>query len=168
MATEAQVVLSARQVADRYFAACNAHDADGMVAMWEEGGVEAYPTFEESYRAPEELRDHLRSWFSAAPDVRWEITSITADENRAVVHATMSGSWEGSFQGWRPGRRFELETVDIIEVRDGRVAHNSCLFDGAGMMRDMGLMPGRHSRAERALQRAVNAMWRIRRLARRR
>lgn len=140
-----------------------------MVSMWEEGGAEVYPAFEESYRAPEELRDHLRGWFAAAPDVRWDVTSITADEERAVVHATMSGLWKESFQGWdRPGRKFELETVDIIEVRNGWIARNSCIFDGARMMRNLGLIPGRHSRAERVVQHAVNGLWRVRRAFRRR
>lgn len=157
-------MLSPGQIAERYFAACNAHDADAMVSMWEEGGVEVYPAFEERYRAPEDLRGHLSGWFAAAPDVHWDISSITADQERAVVHATMSGVWEESFQGWnRPERRFELETVDIIEVRNGRIARNSCIFDGGRMMRSLGLMPGRHSRAERTLQHAVNGLWRVRR-----
>jgi steroid delta-isomerase-like uncharacterized protein len=160
---DGQRVLSAREVAERYFAACNAHDAEAMVAMWAEGGVEDYPPVEEGYRAPDELRAHLRAWFAAAPDVHWEVASITADEERAVVHSTMRGCWSGSFQGWnRPGRRFAVQSVDIIEVRDGRIAHNTCLLDALAMMRDIGALPRRHSVAERAAQRVLGGVWRAR------
>jgi steroid delta-isomerase-like uncharacterized protein len=156
------VEFAVRQVAERYFAACNAHDADAMVAMWEAGGVEHYPALEEGYRAPNELRAHLRTWFSAAPDVRWDVASITADGERAIVYSTMTGAWTGRFQGLQPRQRFAIEGVDIIEIRDGKITHNTCLVDQGSMMRELGLLPPRHSLAERALQRVLNAIWRLR------
>jgi len=85
-------VRSARDVAERSFAACNAHDAEAMAAMWDEGGIEDYPPVEEGYQAPHELLAHLRAWFAAAPDVRWDVASITADDERAMQRA-LNAMW---------------------------------------------------------------------------
>ncbi len=80
-----------REMAERFLAAANAHDIEGMVSFWESGAVETFPTFGETYRVPDEFASNFESLFEAVPDVSWEIVSVTADPDRAVVRSRMSG-----------------------------------------------------------------------------
>ena len=151
------------EVARRYFEACNAHSPEGMAALWRPGGVEWYPPLGAGFEAPDALVEHLSSWFEAAPDLTWEVASITSDDERAIVHSTMRGSWQGRFQGLAGrGMPFTVMTVDIIEVSDGLITHNDCVFDQLTVIRELGLFPAPGSRGEQALKSAGNALTRVR------
>lgn len=153
-----------RQLAEHFLAAANAHDIDAMIAMWEPGGVEHFPTFEQTFRVPDEFASHFRSLFDAFPDVQWDIQSITQDPGLVVVRSRMHGTHLGPYQGiTATGKPFAVDTVDFLRVRDGRIVRNDVLFDGLAVLRQIGVLPPARSRRERALQRAFNAMTRLRR-----
>jgi hypothetical protein len=57
--------------------------------------------------------------------------------------------------------------VDVATLdSQGRITHLVSYYDGAQIMRDLGLLPARGSRAERALARLASLPARIRALAR--
>lgn len=153
-----------RHIAERFLAAANAHDIDGMIALWEPGAVEHFPTFEQSFRVPDEFAAHARSVFDAFPDVQWDILSITQDAERVVVHSTMHGTHLGPYQGiTATGKPFAVDTIDFLQISNGRIVHNDVLFDGLTVLRQLGVLPPAGSRRERMLQRAFNALTRVRR-----
>ena len=148
-----------RQIAERFLAAANAHDIEGMVSFWELGAVETFPTFGETYRLPDEFASNFESLFKAVPDVSWEIVSVTADGNRAVVRSKMSGTHLGTYQGIaRTGRQFSIETIDFLQIRDGKIVHNDVVLDGLEILRQLGVLPPAGSRRERAMQKGFNTM----------
>ncbi|HEV3287572.1 MAG TPA: ester cyclase, partial [Streptosporangiaceae bacterium] len=62
------------------------------------------------------------------------------------------------FQGIEPtGRRVEIRGVDVMEVAEGLVQHNTIYYDGATFARQVGLLPGLGSRADKAMLAAFNA-----------
>ena len=61
------------------------------------------------------------------------------------------------------GKRVEFEGADFHEYRDGKVARLRIVFDMADLSRQMGLMPGRGSMAEKALVAAARLRARARR-----
>lgn len=152
-----------RQIAERFLAAANAHDIAAMIAMWEPGGVEHFPTFEQSFRVPDEFAAHFRSLFDAFPDVQWDIQSITQDTELVVARTRMHGTHLGPYQGiTATGKPFAVDTVDFLRVRGGRIVHNEVLFDGLAILRQIGVLPPAGSRRERTLQRAFNLLTRLR------
>lgn len=148
-----------RQIAERFLAAANAHDIEGMVSLWEPGSVETFPTFGETYRVPDEFTSNFQSLFDAVPDVSWEIVSITTDADRAVVRSKMSGTHLGTYQGIdATGRHFTVETIDFLQIRDGKIVHNDVVLDGLEVLRQLGVLPPAGSRRERAMQKSFNTM----------
>jgi steroid delta-isomerase-like uncharacterized protein len=158
-----------REVARQYHAAANAHDIPAMVALWEAGGTEVFPTYDRALRAPDELAAYYEIVFAAFPDVHWETLTITSEQQhvnvRSIMHATHVGTYEGLVG---TGRRFALDTIDFFEISDGRITHNEVLFDGLASLRAVGAMPPLNSRRERALKATFNALTRTRKLVRRR
>lgn len=153
-----------REVAERYIAAANAHDVKRMLDLWEPGGVETFPTFGQTHRVPDQFASHFECLFEAIPDVSWDIISITADSDGAVVRSRMSGIHLGNYQGIAgTGQRFAVETIDFLQIRAGKIAHNDVVFDGLDVLRQLGVLPPQNSRRERAMQALFNAMTRLRR-----
>lgn len=154
----------ARNLAEAFLKAANAHDVDAMTAMWEPGAAENFPTFEQSFRVPDEFAAHARSVFDAFPDVQWDILSITQDGEHVVVRSRMHGTHLGPYQGIAAtGKPFAVDTIDSLQISDGRIVHNDVLFDGLTVLRQLGVLPPAGSRRERVLQRAFNALTLVRR-----
>ena len=71
----------------------------------------------------------------------------------------------GELDGLAPsGRVVESAGVDVATIDgEGRITHLVSYYDGAQIMRDLGVLPARGSRAERALARIASLPARLRR-----
>ena len=61
----------------------------------------------------------------AVPDLTWEPQEILQHGNRYTVRARATGTPVGPFLGVEPatGRGFDVMSIDILTVEDGRVVH---------------------------------------------
>ena len=63
----------------------------------------------------------------------------------------------GPFQGITPtGRRVYIRGVDVMEIADGLIQHNTIYYDGATFARQIGSPPGLGLCADQALLAAFN------------
>jgi hypothetical protein len=65
------------------------------------------------------------------------------------------------------GKHVEVRGVDVMEIAEGKVRHNTIYYDGASFLRQIGMLPKAGSGADRAVLAAFNAGTRLRRRARR-
>ena len=145
-------------VARAAFDAVSKRDPDGIVAT-------GAPEYVDDFVAVGEIRGHdairafFRDLFAAFPDFTITVDRIVADDTAAVVQWHVAGTFTGGpFQGIAPtGRPVEIRGVDVMEIADGLVQHNTIYYDGATFARQIGLLPGLGSRADRALLAAFNA-----------
>lgn len=152
------------ELARTYFSALMARDPDAMASYWHPEGIEDLVPVG-VLRGPEGVRDFFRELFSAVPDAESVLERVTADERGAVNQWRMSGTFSGApFQGIRPtGRRIEVRGADCLEFEDGKIVRNTVYYDAMEFARAIGMLPGRESRAERAMRAAFNAVTRVRR-----
>jgi steroid delta-isomerase-like uncharacterized protein len=145
-------------VARAAFDAVSRRDPDGIAAT-------GAPDYIDDFVAVGEIRGHdavrafFRDLFAAFPDFTMTVDRIVADDTTAAVQWHAAGTFTGGpFQGIEPtGRRVEIRGVDVMEVADGLVQHNTIYYDGATFARQIGLLPGLGSRADQALLAAFNA-----------
>src|SRR3984957_7332734 len=117
-------------VARAAFDAVSRKDPDGIAAT-------GAPGYVDDFVAIGEIRGH------EAAGVQWH------------AGGTFTG---GPFQGIAPtGRRVDIRGVDVMEVADGLVQHNTIYYDGAPFARQIGLLPAVGSRADQAMLTAFNA-----------
>ena len=58
----------------------------------------------------------------------------------------------GTFQGFAPnGARLDLQGVDVVTLRDGKIVRNEAYTDGMTIARQLGMLPPRGSAAEQRL-----------------
>jgi glyoxylase-like metal-dependent hydrolase (beta-lactamase superfamily II)/predicted ester cyclase len=152
-------------VADAYFDALTRRDVEAAVDLWEPGGRENVRGQVDTH-APEGVRDFLSALFGAFPDLRFEVVETTVQDDRAAVRWRATGTFAGEplLTGIEAtGDRVELEGVDVLVVRDGRVVENNAFADGLGLARQIGLVPPAASTVDRRMTKAFNARTRFKR-----
>jgi steroid delta-isomerase-like uncharacterized protein len=88
------------------------------------------------------LRAMLETYWKAFPDLRFTVTNTVVEVSRVAMVWQAKGTHQGSIMNIPPtGRRVEVRGVSIIEVKDGLVVHGQYIWDLAGMLRHMGLLP---------------------------
>jgi steroid delta-isomerase-like uncharacterized protein len=155
--------VSAEAVVRRYFDALARRDLDAAEACWQPGGVSTVPLGDLS--VPEQWRAYFEELFAAIPDSRHEVLDVIAAEDRVAVRWRLTGSFAGRpYQGIRAtGQQIVQEGVDVLTVEEGLISSNNAYWDDAATARQLGLMPPRGSRRERALLALFNTASRLRR-----
>jgi len=150
------------EVARAAFEAVAGHDPDGIVAQGAPDYVDDFVAVGR-FEGHAAIRAFFVEMFAAMPDLVMTVERVVADDETAVVQWQAKGTFDGrSFQGIRAtGRAVEIRGVDVMEIRDGLIQHNTIYYDGASFARQIGLLPPQHSRADRALLAAFNAKTRI-------
>lgn len=153
---------TAEEVARAAFAAVAAHDADGVVAQGAPDYVDDFVAVGR-FVGHTAIRAFFAEMFAAMPDMVMTVDRVVADDESAAVQWHATGTFDGgSFQGIRAtGRRVDIRGVDIMEIRDGLIQHNTIYYDGASFARQIGLLPPQGSRTDRAMLAAFNAKTRV-------
>jgi steroid delta-isomerase-like uncharacterized protein len=147
-----------------YLAAWNARDADRVAGFFAAGAVYEDTGAGITARGRAQIREHVARVHGAFPDLHFALeraahgADFTAGEWRSRMTHT------GSFDGLAPtGRVVESSGVDVATLNEaGQIIHLASYYDGAGIMRALGLLPDRGSRTEWALVRAASLLRRRR------
>jgi steroid delta-isomerase-like uncharacterized protein len=150
---------SPETVARAYFDAVTRRDLDGMCAPWAPGARDVIHGVADM-TAPGDIREWFGGLFAAFPDFRFEVLDVVAGDERVAVEWSARGTFDGSgrFEGLRPnGATVDLQSCDVLTVRDGLVQRNDAYMNGAEMARQLGALPPAGSTPERAMTAVLNA-----------
>lgn len=158
-----------KATARSYFDALAARDASAAAQAWDGEGVNDLVPLG-IFRGQAAIRGLFEEMFAAVPDARFTVERLIADDKAAAVQWRLAGTFTGaSFQGLDPtGRRVDLRGTDCLEIEDGRIMHNTGVFDGAAFARQVGLLPAEDSGADRVMRAGFNAVTKLRRTVARR
>jgi predicted ester cyclase len=82
------------------------------------------------------------AFYGAFPDMHHDIEEIIATEDRAVVRLVIHGTHNGGFFGIpATGRPVAIAANIILHLSGGKVTTLKAVFDEAGMLRQMGVLP---------------------------
>jgi predicted ester cyclase len=94
---------------------------------------------------PMDLAGHqgfARSFYAGVPDTRHEIEQVIAEGDTVVVRFVIHGTHSGALFGVPPtNRKVAVGGHAILRVQDGKVAEIVGIFDEAGMLRQIGVLP---------------------------
>ena len=134
----------------------NQRDAEALRPYWSDDLVEEFPT--QTYHGPDEMVRYFAETFSALPDFHIEPERIAGHDETVFVKWRLTGTFTGApWQGIQPtGDRIELNGVDCVTVRDGKVVHNAVIFDQLSFAQQIGMLPAKDSIGERAMRALFN------------
>jgi len=94
------------------------------------------------------LHDHtglqamLETYWEAFPDLQFVVTNTVTQGSRVAIVWVAEGTHRGPIMNIPPTRhKVEVRGVSIIDVEDGLVVRGEYIWDLAGMLRNMGLLP---------------------------
>ena len=162
-------MAGATEIVRRYFDAVSRRDLDAAMACWASGGIDHLAPVGE-LRVPDELRAYFDELFAAMPDFQYEVFDLFEDGNKVAAHWRATGSFTGqSFQGIRPnGAKIRAQGADLVQVEDGLIKRLDSYWDDSATARQLGLLPAKESRQERALIGLFNTKTRLASLVSRR
>ena len=86
-------------------------------------------------QGPAGMAAQIALFRQAMPDYDVQHQDLIAAGDKVAVRNTVSGTHQGAFMGHQPtGRRIEMRTMDIHQVRDGKIVTTWHLEDFAGLM----------------------------------
>lgn len=97
-------------------------------------------------RGPEGLRQWLQTWVDAAPDAHTRLERIFGEDDWVATEhhgtATHTGPLRTPLGEIPPtGRTIDLWFSENFQVRDGKLVRMRVYYDGATLLRQLGLMP---------------------------
>lgn len=161
-----------REVIRSFFDAFNAGDLDRAESMVSDDFELLDAAVSQVFHGRHGCRQWLASFRTALPDAHAELGNVLAEGSLVAAEHVGRGTQDGPF--WTPagtipptGRRIELRIGEFFEVRDGKIARLTAYYDGATMMRQLGLLPPQGSVRERGMTAAMGLAVRARRALRR-
>ena len=120
---------------DLYIAAVNARDLNGFAAFTAENYIQ------NSGRSPNGLPalvETFRGVFARMPDVQMRAEDRIIAGDRVVSRMILAATHTQPLQGIAPtGRRFELRTIDIWRVENGKFAEHWDIVDFPGLLKQL-------------------------------
>lgn len=157
----ATLSLDSRQaLMEAYLAAWNSHDPAAVASFFTDHAVYDDRGAGEIATGRQSIHGHAASVMAAFPDLYFEMTRAAHADDFTAGHWTATMTHRGALSGLRgTGREVKSEGVDIATLNDAdKITHLVSFYDGAGIMRDLGVLPKRGSRLERAMIRAANLL----------
>jgi steroid delta-isomerase-like uncharacterized protein len=91
----------------------------------------------------EGVKMQFSMFFAALPDLQAIIHDQVADSDKVVTRKTLRGTHLGPWMGIPPtGKVLNIEVIDVLRVRDGKITDHWNLVDRLGLMQQMGVLAG--------------------------
>lgn len=95
-----------------------------------------------AFRGHEGLRAMLGVYWNAFPDLKIEVTDTVVQDSRLAIAWIAEGTHQGTIMNIPPtGHKVQVRGVSIIDIEDGLIVRGQYIWDLAGMLRHMGLLP---------------------------
>jgi steroid delta-isomerase-like uncharacterized protein len=122
--------------------AWNSHDIEKVLSFYSPEYVGDDVGLASLLRGHEGLRAMLETYWQAFPDLQFRVTDRLIQDSRMVVVWVAEGTHQGTIMNIPPtGHKVEVRGVSIIDVENGLVVRGQYIWDLAGMLRHMGLLP---------------------------
>lgn len=122
--------------------AWNAHDVERIKAFYapEYEGVDVGQAAPQ--HGPQGICQSVLSYLQAFPDLRFLEEETIVQDNHVVLVWTARGTHEGKLMRIPPtGREIAVRGVSLLTVKNGRIVRGLYIWDVAGLLRAIGLLP---------------------------
>ncbi len=138
MSTEENKRISWR-LQEEVFGQGNLESVDELLAP---DYVSHAPGDPELSRGPEDIKEIVRAYHSAFPDINFAVEKQVAEGDMVVTRWIARGTHRGEFMGVAPsGRRIEVSGMSMDRSLEGRIVENWNNWEALEMMLQIGAIP---------------------------
>jgi steroid delta-isomerase-like uncharacterized protein len=131
-----------RQFIDDLLAAWNSHNVERAAEFYafDYEGVDVSQSAPHHGRAG--IRQMLSSYLSAFPDLQFTNEATIVEDNHAVMIWIAAGTHLGRLMNIPPsGHKFQVRGVTVLTLENNKVNRALYIWDVAGLLRNIGLLP---------------------------
>jgi steroid delta-isomerase-like uncharacterized protein len=130
------------RIVREYYDAWNKHDPEGYVRLLDEKHVFESDTIPAPMVGREAGRQFMQIYVGAFPDLHLDIDQMLASGDFVVTRWTATGTQRGELTGIAPtNRRAVVHGCTVLEIKNGKVAHDRIYWDTGHLLRQLGVMP---------------------------
>jgi len=136
--SEEEIARLARELLEAW----NAHDIERIKTFYapEYEGVDVGQA--EPQRGPQSVPQNVERYLGAFPDLRFVEEDIVVQDGRVVLVWKAYGTHRGRLMNIPPtGRNIVVRGTSVLTVEDGKVVQGLYVWDVAGLLRSIGLLP---------------------------
>ena len=129
-------------IAEGLMDAWNAHDVDLVMSFYatDYEGIDVGQATPE--HGPEGKRQAVIRYLHAYPDLHFSVEQIIAQGNVVAVNWVARGTHRGTLMNIPPtGRSIQVLGVSTLTIEGDKVVNATYVWDVAGMLREIGLLP---------------------------
>lgn len=135
----------------RIFDTFNTHDADATAALFAPDAVLHDVAAARPAVGRAEIAEVYARHLIAIPDTQVRIERMVAEGDMVVAHWTIHGTHQGRLLGIpASGRAVTITGVSLLRFRESLPVADHRIWDFAGLLRQIGLLPGRSAPAAEA------------------
>jgi len=137
-------VTKEQEVARRWNEAFNAHDEDGIRALYDDHALLEAPG-DVRLEGADAIVEYAMSWLRAFPDAKMRIETEIANDQWVVQRFEFKGTHGDTLVGptgeiSATNRRITGRGVEIIRVEGGKITEDYLYFDQVDVLTQLGLM----------------------------
>ena len=94
-------------------------------------------------RGPEDIKQIVRAYHSAFPDINFAVEKQVAEGDMVVTRWTTRGTHDkGEMLGLPPtGKQIEVTGITVNRISEGKIAEDWTVWDSLGLLRQLGAVP---------------------------
>jgi steroid delta-isomerase-like uncharacterized protein len=136
------------EVFRRQQAAWNARDPEALARAYAADGIVISPIFS-TVQGRSEIVESFRALFTTFPDWQYVGQDLLVDGNTVAESFIVTATHAGEFMGLPgSGRKFEIQGVRILKMKDGLIAYERRYYDFTGLLIQLGVLRGKPARPE--------------------
>jgi steroid delta-isomerase-like uncharacterized protein len=122
--------------------AWNSHDIEKVLGFYAPECVSDDVGQASLLHGREGLHTMLTAYWKAFPDLQFSVKDIIVEDARLAIAWVAQGTHQGTIMNIPPtGHRVQVRGMSMLDVKDGLVVRAQYIWDIAGMLRHMGLLP---------------------------
>lgn len=131
-----------QQFAAQLVEAWNSHDLDRVAAWYCLDCRVLDVAIAQPLAGREAVRRMFEAYYQAFPDLHLTLTDVIADNDQVAMFWIAHGTHQGSIMNIpASGRAISAKGVNHLKLREGLVCETTTIWDVAGMLRGIGLLP---------------------------
>lgn len=128
--------------ADTINQAWNSHVMESVLSFYSPDYVGSDVGQPAPQRGHQGLRHMLQTYWKAFPDLQFMVTDRLIENSRLAIVWVAEGTHQGPIMNIpATGRKVQVRGMSVIKVENGLVVSGQYVWDLAGMLRHLGLLP---------------------------
>lgn len=122
--------------------AWNSHDMENVLRFYSPEYIGDDVGQASLLRGHADLRAMLDAYWKAFPDLHFACTDCVMQGSRLAAIWVAQGTHQGTIMNIpSTGHRVEVRGISVLDIQDGLIVRGQSIWDLAGMLRHMGLLP---------------------------